>query len=106
VQHSPPPRCRAKLEQLGARRSFAIVCDLWQRALEKQGGPFLFGQRSIADAMFAPVCTRLRTYKVTMPAFAQSYCDAIFADAAFQRMGSGAAKLNLGPFEQSEALYR
>ena len=47
------------------------------------GGPFLFGRRSIADAMFAPVCTRFRTYGVKLDATSQAYCDAIFADAAF-----------------------
>lgn len=47
------------------------------------GGPFLFGRRCIADAMFAPVCTRFRTYAIGLDATAQAYCDAIFTDAAF-----------------------
>jgi len=87
------------------RTDLVQLFDLWQRALDKHGGPFLFGQRSIADAMFAPVCTRLRTYKVTMPAFAQSYCDAIFADAAF-REWERAGEAEPWTIEQSEALYR
>ncbi len=87
---------RADLDQLFA---------LWERALTKHGGPFLFGQRSIADAMYAPVCTRLRTYHVTLPAFAQSYCDTIFADAAFQEW-ERAGEAESWAIEQSEALYR
>ena len=87
---------RADLKQLFA---------LWERALGRYSGPFLFGQRSIADAMYAPVCTRLRTYAVTMPDFARAYCEAIFADAAFQAW-ERAAEVEPWTIEQSEALYR
>jgi glutathione S-transferase len=68
-------------------------------------GQFLFGQRSIADAMFAPVCTRLRTYAVSAPQVAQSYCAAIFADPAFQDWEL-AAEAESMTIEQTEALYR
>lgn len=77
----------------------------WTHALEKFGGPFLFGQRSIADAMFAPVATRLRTYKVTVPEPAQAYCDAIFADAAFQDW-ERAAEAETWVIQTAEDLYR
>ena len=46
-------------------------------------GPWLFGARTIADAFYAPVATRLRTYGVKLSAPAQSYCDAVFGDADF-----------------------
>jgi glutathione S-transferase len=55
--------------------------------------------------MFAPVATRLRTYKVAAPDFAQAYCAAIFADAAFQEW-ERAAEAETWIIEQSEALYR
>jgi glutathione S-transferase len=87
---------RADLEQL---------FELWQRLLTKHGGPFLFGERSNADAMFAPVCTRLRTYRVTAPDFAKSYCDTIFADEAF-REWERAGEAETWTIEQTEALYR
>lgn len=83
----------------------AQLFALWERLLKRYGGPFLFGQRSIADAMFAPVCTRLRTYKVTAPDFAQTYCDTIFADDAF-REWERAGEAETWTIEQSEALYR
>lgn len=86
------------------RTDLKQLFDLWGRLLGKHGGPFLFGQRSIADAMFAPVCTRLRTYKVTAPDFARAYCDAIFADAAFQEW-ERAGEAETWVIEQSEALY-
>lgn len=87
---------RADLDQL---------FGLWGRLLEKYRGPFLFGRRSIADAMFAPVCTRLRTYKVTTPEFAQAYCNTVFADAAFQEW-ERAGEAEPWTIEQTEALYR
>jgi glutathione S-transferase len=87
------------------RADLAQLFDLWERLLNTYGGPFLFGQRSIADAMYAPVCTRLRTYRVTTPQHAQTYCDTIFADAAFQDW-EHAGKAETWTIEQAEALYR
>lgn len=82
-------------------RLFALWADLQAR----HGGPFLFGARSIADAMFAPVATRLRTYAVDSPAVARAYCDTIFNDAAFLEWEAD-AKAEPWTIEQSEALYR
>lgn len=87
------------------RADFEQLYSLWSRCLESSGGPFLFGARSIADAMFAPVATRLRTYSVQAPAFARTYCDTIFADAAFQEW-ERAAIAEPWTIEQTEALYR
>jgi glutathione S-transferase len=55
--------------------------------------------------MFAPMCTRLRTYAVTAPTAVQAYCDTIFADAAFQEW-ERAGEAEPWTIEQSEALYR
>lgn len=67
------------------RADLERLFTLWSTLRAQFGGdgPFVFGQRSIADAMFAPVATRLRTYKVTTPPVAQAYCATIFADPAF-----------------------
>jgi glutathione S-transferase len=81
------------------------VFATWSGLLAESGGPFLFGARSIADAMFAPVATRLRTYAVACPADAGRYCEAIFADAAFQEW-ERAAEQEVWTIEQAEALYR
>ncbi len=77
----------------------------WERLLQRFGGPFLFGPRTIADAMFAPMATRLRTYAVPTPPLAQAYCDAIFADDAFQAW-ERAAHEEPWIIEETEALYR
>ena len=47
-------------------------------------GDFLFGGFTIADAMYAPVVTRFRTYKFDLEREADAYCDAIMALPAMQ----------------------
>jgi glutathione S-transferase len=47
------------------------------------GGPFLFGHYTVADAMYAPVATRFRTYGVKLGATAQAYLEAVLADPDF-----------------------
>ena len=81
--------------------------ELWAGLRARFGGdgPFLFGARTIADAMFAPICTRHRTYAVEAPQVAQSYCAAIFADPAFKEWEQ-AAEAETWTIEQTEALYR
>ena len=51
--------------------------------------PFLFGTFTAADAMYAPVVLRFRTYEVELPRAARSYCDAMLALPAMQRMDRG-----------------
>jgi len=54
---------------------------LWEEARARfgSGGPFLFGAFSAADAMFAPVTSRFRTYAVKLSPESQRYCDAVLA---------------------------
>jgi glutathione S-transferase len=47
------------------------------------GGPFLFGAFSGADAMYAPVVTRLDTYSIPVDAVSRSYMDAVLALPSF-----------------------
>ena len=49
------------------------------------GGPFLFGGWTIADAMYAPVVTRFRTYGVKLGATGAAYMEAVLADPDFRR---------------------
>jgi glutathione S-transferase len=54
------------------------ILKIWKECFAKYGGPFLFGEKpTIADAMYAPVCTRFRTYCVKLPAEAGAYCEHI-----------------------------
>jgi glutathione S-transferase len=64
----------------GARSDIVRVLTIWRECLSLYGGPFLFGLRpTVADAMYAPVCTRLRTYNVEIEPQAQNYCDLILS---------------------------
>ena len=62
----------------GAQADLDRIEAIWNDCLATSEGPFLFGASpTVADAMFAPVCTRIRTYDVKLGAIASSYCDAI-----------------------------
>ncbi len=60
------------------------VETLWGGLLTESGGPYLFGAFSAADAMFAPLATRLRTYDLPVSDLAARYVEAIYALPAFQ----------------------
>ena len=56
------------------------VSSIWRDCLERSGGPFLFGaQRTMADAMYAPVVTRFVTYDVKLDPLLKAYADTIMA---------------------------
>ena len=59
---------------------------LWAqcRAVATEPGPYLFGRLSLADAFFAPVAVRLRTYRVALSAEDEAYIDAIYQWPAFK----------------------
>ncbi|MGE0870925.1 MAG: glutathione S-transferase family protein [Kofleriaceae bacterium] len=60
------------------------ITAVWRDQLTRSKGPFLFGAFSIADAMFAPVATRFRTYGVDLDATARGYVETVFALPAMQ----------------------
>jgi glutathione S-transferase len=68
------PAVRADIERItglwrDCRKRFAGAAD-------KDDG-FLFGGISAADAMYAPVATRLRTYGVQLDSDSEAYCTAV-----------------------------
>jgi len=62
------------------------IVALWSecRLVAKDSGPFLFGRPTLADAFFAPVAVRLRTYRVEVPAAAATYIETIYRWPAFK----------------------
>src|SRR5579872_5381652 len=62
------------------------VTALWRDCRKRfgGGGEFLYGLPTIADAMFAPLASRLRTYKIEAGSDTERYIDAIYALPAFQ----------------------
>ncbi len=69
----PEVGTRVLAENAAARADLARMIQLWQEALAMSGGPFLFGEYSIADAYFAPVVMRMRTYALPVPADVSGY---------------------------------
>jgi glutathione S-transferase len=66
-------------EQAGVRSDLQRVQALWTDALQASGGPFLFGAFGIADAFFAPVAGRIRTYGLPVSDAAHGYIERVFA---------------------------
>lgn len=82
----------------GARKDIDRIVAIWRSCLEAWGGPFLFGSRmTVADAMFAPVTTRFRTYDVRLDPVAGAYCELILARPEMQEWRAAA-------LEEPEAL--
>ena len=79
-------RAPGKGQAPGVADDVARIQALWRecRAAAK-GGPFLFDDFTVADAFFAPVVTRFRTYGVELDAVARAYSDAVFAHPAMAR---------------------
>ncbi|MCX5495197.1 glutathione S-transferase family protein [Kaistia dalseonensis] len=63
------------------RRIDQIFCDC--RTAYGQSGPYLFGHFTIADAMFAPVVSRFRTYEPALTGIAARYVETMLADDGF-----------------------
>jgi glutathione S-transferase len=76
-----------------AKADVARIVDLWRdcRARFGAGGPFLFGGFSAADAVYAPVVTRLDTYDWPVEADVQAYMEAVFALPVMMRWREEAA---------------
>ncbi|MGF0540206.1 glutathione S-transferase [Agrobacterium sp. ES01] len=64
----------------GARPDVERIKTIWTECLEKSGGPWLFGTTpTVADAMYAPVCSRFRTYSVDLEPLLAAYCETVFS---------------------------
>jgi len=72
-----PPEVKVDVERMLA---------LWAecRAAATEEGPFLFGRVSLADAFFAPIAVRLRTYQVKLPAEDEAYVETVYQWPAFK----------------------
>jgi len=79
-----------------ANADIARIEKIWREARETWGktgdGPFLFGHWTVADAMYAPVVTRFRTYGVKLGATGAAYMEAVLADRDFRAWEDQARK--------------
>ncbi|PCJ75055.1 MAG: glutathione S-transferase [Rhodobacteraceae bacterium] len=69
----------------------ARIEKIWSEARSRWGksGPWLFGEYSIADAFYAPLATRLLTYRLPMSALAKEYVETTINDASFKEWRIG-----------------
>ncbi|MCH4898500.1 glutathione S-transferase family protein [Pseudomonas sp. B707] len=72
-----PPEVKVDVERMLA---------LWAecRAVATEPGPYLFGRVSLADAFFAPIAVRLRTYQVKLSADDEAYVETVYQWPAFK----------------------
>ena len=75
----------------GARADIDRIATIWRECLQASKGPYLFGAKPcMADAMFAPVCSRFTTYDVQLDPACTAYCKTIMAMPAMQEWIEGA----------------
>jgi glutathione S-transferase len=83
-----PMNIEARLPEIGAlvwrdqkavHSDVARLVQMWSDLLKVHGGPMLFGQFSVADAYFAPVCSRIQTYALPVPDAIASYVSRVLA---------------------------
>lgn len=70
------------------QKNVRTIVGRWNRLLTRSGGPFLLGDWSIADAFYAPVATRFRTYGIRLSEYgdagaAQAYAERLLATPEF-----------------------
>jgi glutathione S-transferase len=70
---------RLMAEQPALRADLSRLATFLGEALQASGGPFLFGEFSIADAFYAPVAGRVRTYRLPLPAEQAAWVDRVLA---------------------------
>ncbi len=77
----------------GVKEDIDRIAALWRQCRSRYGadGPFLFGRFTIADAMYAPVVTRFRTYGVALGEVEQAYADAVWGLDAMKEWAKAAS---------------
>ena len=83
-----PMNVEASLPEIGklvwrdkpaVRADLARLVEMWSGLLTEFKGPMVLGSFSVADAYFAPVCMRLKTYALPMPAEISAYVERVIA---------------------------
>jgi len=111
-----PMNIEASLPEIGAlvwrdkpavRADLQRIVTMWTALLQEHGGPMLFGEFSVADAYFAPVCMRLRTYALPVPQAVADYINRVVALPGVQGWITGAlAEKDFLDFEEPYRLQR
>lgn len=78
-----------------AQNDIRRVTQLWTEALAQSGGPYLFGEFSIADAMYAPVVFRFNSYQVPLTGAPASYVQIMLRHSGMMEWLAAAEKETL-----------
>ncbi len=87
-----------------AQSDIERICAIWRECLATSGGPFLFGERTMADAMYAPVVTRFMTYDVKLDNTLTAYASMVMGMPEMQEWIE-AAKAEPADIEELEVEY-
>ena len=94
-------------DQAGVRSDVQRIVSMWTELLQQNQGKLLFGPFSIADAYFAPVCMRLKTYALPVPQLVTEYVENICALPSVKAWIDGAlAEKDFRDFEEPYRLSR
>lgn len=89
------------------RADVARIVGMWSELLNTHGGPMLFGAFTIADAYFAPVAMRLKTYALPVPAHITAYIEQLCAMPGVKAWVTDAlAENDFRDFEEPHRLHR
>jgi len=90
-----PMNCRRSVEKftpdLATEIDINRIVELIEQALHDSKGPWLFGHYTVADAMYAPIASRFKTYGVRAPRATQIYFEQVLSDAPMQQWYEDAA---------------
>jgi len=106
--HLPEVGALAWRDRPGLRADVQRLVEMWSGLLARHGGPLLFGpQFTVADAFFAPVCMRLKTYALPVPAEITAYVERVCALPGVKAWIDGAlAEADFREFEEPYRLRR
>jgi glutathione S-transferase len=94
-------------DQPGVRADLSRLVQMWSELLERHGGPLLFGEFSIADAYFAPVCTRIKTYALPVPPVIEAYIGRVLALPGVKAwIDDALAEKTFVPFDEAYRIAR
>ena len=110
LRRTMPMNCRRQVRgfepDFDTRVDIDRLVDLFETALSRSdsrgesgrgssdgpaGGPWLFGAYSVADAMFAPIASRFRTYGVSVPRATRAWIEATLDDPPMREWYAAAA---------------
>jgi glutathione S-transferase len=99
--HLPQAGALVWRDQPGVQADVARLVDMWGSLLKAHGGPLLFGGFSAADAFYAPVCSRIKTYGLPVPDAIKGYIDRVLAlPGVAAWIGDALKEQDFRPFEE------